>query len=187
MTKTNKTLLGVMIVAIIVVVTIGTSFAYMTDNLSGSIDMDVINVTNGKMVVTYQGNSAVFKSRDYEMSGNMAGSKTFSITGTNNSDVDILPYKLLLDVNYNQYADNEIYFILGGKTDGNGKITEKADAKTKYYLNNLKGVSTIDLGEGFFSTGTESSVHTYIIYYYSNNNKNNKKFETKIRFSAVNE
>lgn len=185
MTKMNKTLLGVIIVAIIVVITIGTSFAYMTDNLTGGAGLEVINVDNGKMVVAYQGNTGVFKSSDYGKIDELIGSKTFSITGTNNSSEQIITYNLSVDVNYNEYADNEVYFILGGKSDGNGKITDNADAKTKYYLNNLKGVSTINLGEGFFSTNTENSVHTYVIYYYSTSKKNNKNFETKVRFSAV--
>lgn len=187
MTKTNKTLLGVMIVAIIVVITIGTSFAYMTDNLSGSRTIDVINVDNGSMVVAYQGNTGVFKSSDYDKKEELIGFKTFSITGTNNSSSDIIVYNLSLDINYNEYNDNEVYFILGGKGDNNGKIVEKADATTKYYLNNLKGVSTIDLGEGFFSADSQNSVHTYAIYYYTTNVGQNKNFETKIRFSAVNE
>lgn len=186
MTKMNKTLLGVVIVAIIVVITIGTSFSYMTDNLTGGSGLEVINLENGKMVVAYQGNNGLFKSSDYEKSDELIGSKTFSITGTNNSSDEIITYNLSLDVNYNEYADNEVYFILGGKSDGDGKITDKADAKTKYYLNNLKGVSTINLGEGFFSTNTEDSVHKYIIYYYSTNNSKNKNFETKVRFRAIN-
>ena len=186
MTKTNKTLLGVMIVAIIVVITIGTSFAYMTDNLSGSRTLDIIDTKNGKMIVAYQGNTAVFKSSDYDKKEELIGFKTFSITGTNNSSEELLVYKLSLEVNYNEYEDNEVYFLLGGKTDGNGKITKNADASTKYYLNNLTALSTIDLGEGFFSTDANNSVHTYGIYFYTNSTKNNKNFETRIRFSKVN-
>ena len=47
MNKMNKTLLGIMLVAIIVVVTIGTSFSYMTSGLDGSVQLDVIEVKDG--------------------------------------------------------------------------------------------------------------------------------------------
>ena len=52
MNKMNKTLLGIMLVAIIVVVTIGTSFSYMTSGLDGSVQLDVIDVKDGKMIAT---------------------------------------------------------------------------------------------------------------------------------------
>lgn len=185
MEKINKTLLSIVLVAIIVVVTIGTSFSYMTGSLSGSVQLDVINVKNGKMIVAYQGNSSVFKSSEYEKQGELIGSKTFSITGTNDSSIDVIDYKLSLIVNYNEYDDNEVYFILGGKADDNGVKTSFADAKTKYYLNKQSGQSVIDLGNGFFSTDSQESVHTYVIYYYTTNIKANKNFETKILFSAI--
>lgn len=185
MNKMNKTLLGIMLVAIIVVVTIGTSFSYMTSGLDGSVKLDVIEVKDGKMIAAYQGNNPVFKSRDYEKQGELIGSKTFSLTGTNNSATDIINYKLSLIVNYNEYEDNEIYFVLGGKTNENGAKTEFADAKTKYYLNKQEGQSVMDLGNGFFSTEAKDSVHTYVIYYYTTNTKANKNFETRILFSAA--
>ena len=185
MNKMNKTLLGIMLVAIIVVVTIGTSFSYMTSGLDGSVQLDVIKVKDGKMVAAYQGNNPVFKSSNYEKQGDLIGSKTFSLTGTNNSSTDVINYNLSLIVNYNEYEDNEIYFILGGKADENGAKTSFADGKTKYYLNKQTGVSTIDLGNGLFSTDAQDSVHTYVIYYYTTNTKANKNFETRILFSAV--
>lgn len=185
MNKMNKTLLGIMLVAIIVVVTIGTSFSYMTSGLDGSVQLDVIEVKDGKMIAAYQGNNPVFKSRDYEKQGELIGSKTFSLTGTNNSATDIINYKLSLLVNYNEYEDNEVYFILGGKTDENGVKTKFADAKTKYYLNKQESQSVMDLGNGFFSTEAKDSVHTYVIYYYTTNTKANKNFETRILFSAA--
>lgn len=186
MKKINTTLLGVMLVAIIVVVTIGTSYSYMTSNLSGSVQMDVIEVADGKLISAYQGNNATFKSSEHEKSGELIGSKTFSITGTNNSAVNILNYKLSLLVNYNEYEDNEVYFILGGKADDNGSLTDAADANTRHYLKKSAGETIVDLGEGFFSTETESSAHTYVIYYYTTNTKANKNFETKVIFSAKN-
>ena len=106
MNKMNKTLLGIMLVAIIVVVTIGTSFSYMTSGLDGSVQLDVIDVKDGKMIAAYQGNNPVFKSRDYEKQGELIGSKTFSLTGTNNSATDIINYKLSLLVNYNEYEED---------------------------------------------------------------------------------
>lgn len=184
MEKMNKTLLGIMLVAIIVVVTIGTSFSYMTGSLNGSVQLDVINVQDGKMIAAYQGNSSVFKSKDYEKQGELIGSKTFSLTGTNDSSKNVINYNLSLLVNYNDYEDNEVYFILGGKTDDKGIKTPYADAKTKYYLKKQSGQSVIDLGNGFFSTDTQSSIHTYVIYYYTTNSKANKNFETRIMFSA---
>lgn len=185
MKKLNTTLLGIMLVAIIVVVTIGTSYSYMTSNLSGSVQMDVIDVKDGKLISAYQGNNATFKSSDHEKNSELIGSKTFSITGTNNSSENILKYNLSLVVNYNEYEDNEVYFILGGKADDNGALTDYVDVSKREYLKKQSGSSVIDLGEGFFSTNAVDSVHTYVMYYYTTNTKANKNFETKIVFSAV--
>ena len=43
----------------------------------------------------------------------------------------------------------------------------------------------MDLGNGFFSTESQNSVHTYVIYYYTTNTKADKNFETRILFSAA--
>lgn len=187
MNNINKILLGIVICAILVVIAIGTSFSYMTSNLSGEGGLDVINVDDGKLVVAYQGNTNYYESIGSEFESNMIGSKSFSITGTNYNNQNLLYYNLSVEVERNDFEENDIYFVINGKSEDNGSLLETSGTKTRYYLS--KGGNTvIDLGNGFFSNNSNDATHTYVIHFFRNditNNINNKSFKVNIKFNKV--
>lgn len=189
MNNTNKVLLGIVICAIMVVVTIGTSFSYMTSNLTGDGGLEVINVQDGKLLVAYQGNTNYYEASGSDFDSSiMIGSKSFSITGTNYNNQNLLYYNLSVEIEQNDFEENDIYFVLNGKNDNNGSLLETSGTKTRYYLS--KGMNTkIDLGNGFFNNNSNEATHTYVIHFFKNDitsNINNKKFKVNIKFSGVN-
>lgn len=190
MNNFNKILLGIVLCAIIVVVTIGTSFSYMTSNLTGDGGLEVINVDDGKLVVAYQGNTNYYEvyGSDFDDSSIMIGSKSFSVTGTNYNNQNLLYYNLSVEVEENDFEENDIYFVVNGKNEDNGSLLETTGTKTRYYLS--KGKDTkVDLGNGFFNNNSNEATHTYVIHFFRNDitsNINNKKFKVNIKFNKVN-
>lgn len=189
MNKLNKTLISALVVVVLVVVSVGTSFAFMTNNLTGDGSLDVINIDDGKFVIAYQGNTNSFIGKGNEFdSSNLIGSKTFSITGTNYNNENLLYYNLSIEVEKNDFEENDIFFILNGKTEEDGSLIETSGSKTKYYLSKGNG-TVINLGNGFFSSTAEESVHTYMIHFFRNDitsNIDNKEFIANVKFSAIN-
>lgn len=189
MNKLNKTLVSALVVVVLVVISVGTSFAFMTSNLTGDGSLDVINTDDGKLVVAYQGNTDSFVGKGNEFdNSDLIGSKTFSITGTNYNNENLLYYNLYVEIEKNDFEENDIFFVLNGKTEEDGSLLETSGSKTKYYLSK-GGNTTINLGNGFFSSTANESVHTYIIHFFRNDissNIDNKEFVANIKFNAVN-
>ena len=60
MVKGNKIIISAVIVVMLVVVSLRTSYAFFTDNLSGNVTIDVLRTQNGEMRVSYQNNNNIF-------------------------------------------------------------------------------------------------------------------------------
>lgn len=192
MVKGNKIIISAVIVVMLVVVSLRTSYAFFTDNLSGNVTIDVLRTQNGEMRVSYQNNNNIFSLKAIAPSDNYVGEKTFSIATTSNQNKGIMVYKMALNVEYNSFENSDIYFILGGKNNETGNISSYADGSTKHYLNKqLEGNYKVDLGSGYFDGDKESEVHEYILrFFYPKTNDNLKRndrvLNTKIEFTSVN-
>lgn len=192
MAKGNKIIVSAVIVVMLVVVSLRTSYAFFTDNLSGNVTIDVLKTQNGEMRVSYQNNDNVFSLKAIAPSDDYVGEKTFSIATTNNQNGGIMVYKMALNVEYNSFENSDIYFILGGKNNDSGSISNYADGNTKHYLNRqIEGSYKVDLGSGYFNSDKDSEVHEYILRFFypkkaDNLKRNDRVLNTKIEFTSVN-
>ena len=191
MLKINKTIFSVAIVMMLVILSLGTSYAYLTEDLNESVSLQVLTGNKGSMMLGYQGNTDTVGFSKILPSSEVIVAKKFSITGTNKYNDDIMRYNLSLLVEYNDFEASDIYFVLGGQVDGNGEITYQADVNKKHYINRvLDSPLKIDLGTGYFKNSKEET-HTYMLSFYYpktiyNQNRNDRSLSAKIIFTNLN-
>ncbi|MDD4795198.1 MAG: hypothetical protein PHG03_01390, partial [Bacilli bacterium] len=148
------TVLGIILLLII---TIGLSFAYFTANITGSEETTTITAKGGKMVITYNGGSNV--DVDNIAPGNTPfGTKTFTVTGFNNTNTP-MGYKISLVVEENTFSENAIqYKMISTNNDNSGNVASSINVLT----NIRSGEGTYPLGYGNFTVPTSTDkVHTY--------------------------
>ncbi|MDD4796082.1 MAG: hypothetical protein PHG03_06000, partial [Bacilli bacterium] len=108
MQKNNIILPAVLSIILLLIITIGLSFAYFTANITGSEETTTITAKGGKMVITYDGGSNVDVD-NIAPSNTPFGTKTFTITGYNNTNI-AMGYKISLVVESNTFSDNAIQY-----------------------------------------------------------------------------
>ena len=159
MSRTGKSILSISVVAVLVIATLGISYASFTENLSGGDYASTINSTNGKLEAGYAGGSSL------EISNVNPGSdavyaKSFSVRGTNNNSNN-LGYKIILVIDNNTYDNNVIsYSLTSYNPIDNGEIIPSTENKVI-----ATGQSEIELGTGYFNNA-DAVVHTYDIKFY---------------------
>lgn len=197
MLKLNKTIISVMIVMMLVAITLTSSYAVMTDNLSASVSLEPIRATYGKMIPSYQGNSSTLGNGNVVASNEAVASKEFSIKGTNEYGDGLMHYNLRLEITYNNLENSDLYFVLGGTNMGREEndnkkdgIVPTADGNNKFYLDRtVNGTYSINLGTGYFDGNAKDEIHKYVIKFYykekaNTNSHERKSFSTNIVFSA---
>ena len=164
----SRTIISICVVTLLVLATLGISYAHFTDNLSGLEGYaSTIKSNDGKLEIAYSGGNNIEIS-NINPGNDEVYAKSFSIRGTN-TNANNLTYKLRLVIDENSYNNNSISYILTGYNPiGNGVSIESASG---YILN---GINTIDLGNGYFSYA-DAVVHTYNLkfYYFNSQNEGN--------------
>lgn len=192
--KTNKTILSISLVAILVVATLGISYSYFSANIKGSESVSTISMDAGKMELTYQNNSGdiVLDKKIYPRgttSSNSASdawvTKTFALNGTNTTDLE-MKYKISMVVDNNTFENNALsYELIGHKEDSD---------TTSVVLDSVKG--NIPKGSGtveFNGTVTplfqnaNKSIHNYTlrIYFLDTGVEQNSNQEAKFAAHIV--
>ena len=157
MQKKNMILSAVLSIAILLLITIGLSFAYFTANITGSEETTTITAKGGKMLITFSGGSEVDVDT-LEPSSTPFGTKTFTVTGFNNTNIP-MGYKISLVVEENTFSENAIqYKMISTNNDNSGNVAAPINVLT----NIRSGEGTYTLGYGNFTVPTSTDkVHTY--------------------------
>lgn len=168
MSKKNKNIISVSLVALMVITILGVSYAYFTANLTGTETASTISVTAGKMEIAFSGgNNIVVK--NISPSNDPIGTKTFTVKGTNTTDID-MNYRLNFVVQNNTFSNNAISYSLNGTNSGeNGTTVPNITSRSL-----PSGESTNILGDGLFKNA-DNKIHTYELKLYfleTNENQN---------------
>ncbi len=164
-------------VAIVLIATVGATYAYFTANLTGTESSTTIIVTGGTMTIAYSGGANI-TATNISPKAAAIGTKNFTVTGNNTTDLT-MSYKLTLEVTTNTFQTNSLVWRLTSiNTGSNGTV---APAKSTDQ-NIATGVSSIDLGTGLFTGPTGGGkVHTYgltLYFPYTASDQNNDQGKT---------
>lgn len=167
MDKKQKITINVLIVAILVVVALGRSYAYMNVSNSGSENTTNIKTSNGEINLTFVDNNVV-NIVNPKVSEDPIVSKTFTLVGTNNSN-DELWYYLTLVSDENTFDNGVLSYSLVSNNYSNNGTT----IKNVIDFPNINGTGNNTFGKGVFTYG-KNSVHTYTVNIYNSNTENAK-------------
>ena len=201
--KTNTLLLTVIAIATLMVAVIGATFAYFTANTSGSETISTIQMTGGRLTISYADNSA---SLSYNQTNGSVEpqeaaviQKAFVLTGTNTTDLT-MPYEVNMHVVNNEFSNNALTYVLTNDTVNNGTITLENSGNGSIpgplvtfegpeadYTSATKGTAvtnqTIKLAEGNF-TKTEGATHQYKLSVFFKDNGKKQDYDKQAKFAA---
>ncbi|MDD4706086.1 MAG: hypothetical protein PHS24_02595 [Bacilli bacterium] len=173
-------------IVLLLLISIGVSFAYFTASITGSETGTTINVGGGTLSITYSGGSTITVSNIYPKAEAWA-TKTFTVSGTT-ATAATMNYKCTLVVSTNTFSANALkYQMTSTNTGSNGTIMT---AKTTSQ-NIATGTSNILLGNGSFVGPASAKVHTYVLTIYfpesgaNQNTDQGKTFTARITTEAV--
>ena len=166
MDKQNKTTTLILIATsflLILIITIGISFAYFTADIEGSENEETVTLTGGIMKIHYDSEGPNINLSNVFPKDEAIATKEFTLTGesTTNDDMD---YHIMLVVTNNTFTDNAIqYKLTSTNTDNNGEVAPS--------ITELKGIPTgenkeVFLGNATFESPAENAVHTYNLHFY---------------------
>lgn len=163
MNKKNLILKITLSIIILLIISIGISYAYFTAFFTGGEEETTIQIKGGKMTITYSGGSLI-EFYNIRPGDNAVATKTFNIIGKNNNDGLEMEYKISLVTKKNTFTDDALKYTLTNiNAVDNGvpapDITEFGDI--------LSGVNTTILGVGSFTGPTDGNrTHTYELEIY---------------------
>lgn len=160
MSKKQSLIINVLVVAILVVIAVGGSYAYFTANISGTESATTVTVQGGEMKITFSGGNDISVANIYPKSAAVA-SKAFTLNGTNTTDLN-MGYSLSLIVDSNTFSTGALKYTLTSVNTGNSG-TVIANIVTGVSISN--GAKTYALGNAYFATGS-NKVHTYTLNIY---------------------
>lgn len=175
----GRTILFVSCIIVVLLITIGISYAYFTAQFTGGEETDTITVTGGRMNIVYNGGADINISNIIP-DNNPAAIKTFTVTGNNNTVIE-MGYKISLVVEYNDFSEEAIkYKLISTNTDNNGTVAPNID------MTNIgTGAKTIELGTGTFDVPTEGDkAHTYRLEIYFPNQEYNQNIDQEKNLNA---
>ena len=151
----------VMLVLILLVVSIGLSFAYFSATLTNNETSTTITVTGGTMGIEYADNNPVININNIYPQISPVAVKTFTVTGQNTTDLE-MEYYLYLIVNENTFSNLTIKYTLAStNTSSSGTIVPSIASQQGV----TTGQGTYLLGRGTFTQG-QDKVHTYNLNIY---------------------
>lgn len=147
----------VVVIALLLVVTIGVSFAFFTAQIAGGESSTTITVAGGSMNITYASGANINVANIHPRPEAWVN-KSFTIKGNNTTAV-IMKYKVSLVIGANTFSTNALqYQLVSTNTGANGTIIPSTGSNQ----NIATGGRTISLGEGQFTAATGGDkVHTY--------------------------
>ena len=185
--KKNSIINVIFGVILLLLVTIGLSFAYFTATISGSESTTTITVGSGTMTITYAGGSNITVSNIYPKAAAWV-TKGFTITGSNTT-ANVMKYKVTLVVSTNTFTAGALEYRMTATNTGSNGTTMRAITTNTDIAN---GASNILLGNGQFTAATGGAkVHTYSLTIYfvdtgTNQNTNQgKSFKGYFKTEAV--
>ncbi len=158
MERKNKTILALSIIGLILVVA-GASYAYFSARITGLERASTLSLTGGTLTIEYlEGNEEVSIGDVYPRDDEWL-TKTFTLKGTNNTDL-IMKYKVGLNIVSNGFKDNELTYDLTHEDAQSGTpIVEQ----TNIGIQNTVGTQWF--GTGQFVNGTNVE-HAYTLKIY---------------------
>ncbi|HHX33549.1 MAG TPA: hypothetical protein GX713_04945, partial [Mollicutes bacterium] len=152
----------ILIIIILIVFTIGLSYAAFTTKITGVEVGETIYSSSGVMQIDYDGGPAISVPNMFPNNEEFA-TKTFTVTGKSSLEED-MEYHLMLVTNSNTFRTGALTYTLDSKNTGNnGEVAPN--------ITQQKGISTGQgeyiLGNAKFSpTSSEEKVHTYTLKLY---------------------
>ncbi len=152
----------ILIIAILIVFTIGLSYAAFTTKITGVEVGETIYSSSGVMQIDYDGGPAI-NVPEMAPSNEPFATKTFTVTGTSSYDEEML-YHIILVMNINTFRDGALTYTLEStNTDENGEVAPPTLTQ--------KGIKTGEgetfLGNGKFApTESQNKTHTYTLKLY---------------------
>ena len=178
MEKNKRLIINVLLVAILVVIAIGRSYSYLSVNDSSNAKPENLKLQNGDIDIAFSGSNTIEFSNP-KAKNTPVVSKTFTLTGTNNSKENI-SYYVTLVINENTFKNGSLrYNIVSNNYSDSGTAIENIKPAKE-----LNGTTNITMGPGTFAQG-KNSVHTYTVnIYYTNDKNDNGTFKGTIGISA---
>jgi len=172
--KGMKIIIAVCMIVILLLISIGLSFAYFTAGLTGTEDITTISITGGVMDIVYAGGQKI-NAHGISPSNDAFGTKNFTLTATMTANKD-MHYHIILVVEENTFSENALkYKLIPTNTDGNGDVAQPME-------NDIPtGSQEIPLGSAYFSgpfTGDKVQSYSLELYFpetFINQNENQGK------------
>lgn len=178
MEKNKRLIINILLVAILVVIAIGRSYSYLSVNDSSNAKPENLKLPNGDIDIAFSGSNTIEFSSP-KAKNTPVVSKTFTLTGTNNSKENI-SYYVTLVINENTFKNGSLrYNIVSNNYSDSGTVIENIKPAKE-----LNGTTNITMGPGIFAQG-KNSVHTYTVnIYYTDDKNDNGTFKGTIGISA---
>ncbi len=174
----NKKSLVLAIVLLLIVVIAGVSFAYFSAIISGSESSSTIVMEAGALSITYSDNSNslnITATKIYPREEAWI-TKEFKVTGNNTTELAMY-YKVKLVIDGSEFEDSLTYSLDSVNTSNNGAVIASIAEGT------IDGTTTEELGNGYFSNGTDKEHNYTLKIYFKDNNEDQNKYQ-KAKFAA---
>lgn len=180
MDKTKKAIISVIIVAVLVIVMLGVTYAYFTAGITGAETASTIVGTGGRMTITYQNNSNIITMQNIYPRSSEWVTKSFTVRGTNTTDLQ-MNYKVYLVVDSNNFAAGDLTCSLTGQSETANQTMVSASGVS------IPTSGNVQLGTlGTFATA-ENVDHVYTLkIFYLNTNSNQNSGQGKVFKAHIN-
>ncbi|MFA7120141.1 MAG: hypothetical protein WC277_01535 [Bacilli bacterium] len=167
-------------IVLLLLITIGTTFAYFTASITGTESTTTITVSGGTMDITFNGGDNINLTGIFPREAALA-TKTFTVTG-NNTTTLTMDYHLNLIIESSTFSYGSLkYKLTSTNTGGNGTIAPSITTMQDVG----SGARSIFLGNGTFAGPTSGDkVHTYVLDIYFPNNDENQNYDQGKSFGA---
>ena len=174
MEKKQKGILVVTLIALLLIFG-GVTYAFFTADISGKETASTLIVTGGRLEIKYDNLSNVITMENIYPREEAWVTKTFTVTGTNTTDLD-MNYRVGLEVLSSGFNAGDLTYSITGS--GTGKTVSASNK-------DIPASGTIWFGNGSFDNGT-GVVHSYTLTIYypdknvNQNSEQEKKFNAKV-------
>lgn len=174
--KNNKVLIIVLISFLAIILGVGISYAFYAAIIRGNETSTTLQLDAGTLSINYDGGNVVNAKDFLPNSDEPFATKTFTLTGNNDSDL-YMPYNFTLVVDANTFNDGSIFYSLEGvNTSNNGRIVEDSY--------NMVINSGLVFGPGYFEPSATNAVHTYTFKFYFPDDGTDQSDEMNAIFEA---
>ena len=120
--KNNRILKIVLISFLAIILGVGISYAFYAAIIKGNETSTTLQLDAGTLSINYDGGNVVNAKNFLPNSDEPFATKTFTLTGNNDSDL-YMPYTFTLVVDANTFNDGSIFYSLEGvNTSNNGTV-----------------------------------------------------------------